>query len=196
MAARWTPEPQPSKTDTDMLGEVLHAVVYGGAGVSFFVPFSRDEARTFWLDKVLPGVRARTRRVVVARWGARIVGTVQLDLAMPPNQHHRAEVAKLLVHPAARRRGVARALMIALEAIAQSEGRTLLTLDTVTGSGAEPLYLSLGYVKVGVIPRYARASLTPDLESTTILYKELARRGSRPAGLSRLRTKRTATRAA
>jgi len=160
--------------DIDMLGEVLHAVVHAGAGVSFFVPFSQGEARAFWLDKVLPGVRARTRRVVVARRGERIVGTVQLDLALPPNQQHRAEVAKLLVHPVARRRGVARALMTALEAIAQSEGRTLLTLDTVTGASAEPLYLSLGYISVGVIPRYARASLTPDLESTTIMYKDLA----------------------
>jgi GNAT superfamily N-acetyltransferase len=136
--------------------------------------FSLDEARAFWLDKVLPAVRARTRRVVVVRWGARIVGTVQLDLAVPPNQQHRAKVAKLLVHPAARRRGVARALMTALEAIAQSEGRTLLTLDTVTGGSAEPLYLSLGYISAGVIPRYARGSLRPDLEATTIMYKELA----------------------
>ncbi|MGH9313393.1 MAG: GNAT family N-acetyltransferase [Vicinamibacterales bacterium] len=157
-----------------MLGEVLHAVVHTGAGVSFIVPFSLDDARAFWLDKVLPVVRARTRRVVIARWGARIVGTVQLDLAVPPNQQHRAEVAKLLVHPAARRRGVARALMMALEAIARSEGRTLLTLDTWTGGSAEPLYRSLGYISAGVIPRYARGSLTPDLEATTIMYKELA----------------------
>ncbi len=157
-----------------MLGEVLKTVVDAGAGVSFFVPFSLDEARAFWLDKVLPGVRARTRRVVVARRGSRVVGTVQLDLAVPPNQRHRAEVVKLLVHPTARRRGVARALMTALEAIARSEGRTLLTLDTVTGSSAEPLYLSLGYISVGVIPRYARGSLTPDLEAATIMYKELA----------------------
>jgi GNAT superfamily N-acetyltransferase len=159
--------------DVDMLAEVLHAVVHGGAGVSFFVPFSLDDARAFWIDKVLPAVRACTRRVVVARCAGRIVGTVQLDLAVPPNQRHRAEVAKLLVHPDARRRGVARALMIALEAIAQAEGRTLLTLDTVTGSHAEPLYLSLGYVAVGSIPRYARGSLTPDLEAATIMYKEL-----------------------
>ncbi len=161
--------------DVDMLAEVLHAVVHAGAGVSFFVPFSLDDARAFWIGKVLPGVRAGTRRVVVARYGPRIVGTVQLDLAVPPNQQHRAEVAKLLVHPSARRRGVARAMMVALEAIAQSERRTLLTLDTVTGSNAEPLYRSLGYIAVGVIPRYARGSLTPDLEAATIMYKELAR---------------------
>jgi ribosomal protein S18 acetylase RimI-like enzyme len=162
-----------AERDIDMLGEVLHAVVHGGAGVSFFVPFSREEARAFWREKVLPAVRARTRRVLVARRGPRIVGTVQLDLATPPNQRHRADVAKLLVHPDARGRGVARALMVELEVIARSEGRTLLTLDTVTGSDAERLYRSLGYVTVGVIPGYARAALTPDLESTTLMYKDL-----------------------
>jgi ribosomal protein S18 acetylase RimI-like enzyme len=104
----------------------------------------------------------------------RIVGTVQIDLAVPPNQQHRAEVLKLLVHPSARRRGIARALMIAVEAVAQAEGRTLLTLDTWTGGNAESLYRSLGYVTVGVIPRYARGSTTPELEPTTIMYKELA----------------------
>src|SRR6266540_6574967 len=79
-----------------MLAEVLHAVVHAGAGISFFAPFSIDEARAFWVDKVLPQVRAATRRVVVARRGDRVVGTVQLDLEMPHNQQHRAAVAKLL----------------------------------------------------------------------------------------------------
>ena len=164
----------PLDDDLDMLGDILHAVVHDGAGVSFVVPFSRDEGRAFWRDRVLPGVRAGTRRVLVARWDARIVGTVQIDLAVPPNQQHRAEVLKLLVHPSARRRGIARALMIALEQVAASEGRTLLTLDTWTGSNAEWLYRSLGYVVVGVIPRYARGSTTPELEPATIMYKELA----------------------
>jgi len=163
----------PLEDDLDMLAEVLRAVVHDGAGVSFVVPFSLDEARAFWRETVLPGVFARTRRVVVARCDSRIVGTVQLDLAVPPNQQHRAEVTKLLVHPAVRRRGVARALMHALEAIARSECRTLLTLDTWTGGVAEGLYRSLGYVAAGIIPRYARGSLTPDLEPTTIMYKEL-----------------------
>jgi GNAT superfamily N-acetyltransferase len=181
MIEEWRPDREPPdaeafERDIEMLGEVLHAVVHGGAGVSFYLPFSQNDAKTFWREKVLPGVRARTRRVVVARRAdGRIVGTVQLDFALPPNQRHRAEVAKMLVHPIARRRGIARALMTALERIALSEGRTLLTLDTVTGSNAEPLYRSLGYVTVGVIPRYARAALTPDLESTTIMYKELER---------------------
>jgi ribosomal protein S18 acetylase RimI-like enzyme len=159
--------------DIDMLADVLREVVYDGAGVSFVVPFSLTDARAFWTDKVLPGVLAGTRRVLVARLGDRIVGTVQIDLATPPNQVHRAEVAKLLVHPIARRRGVARALMLELERIALLAGKSLLTLDTWTGGNAEALYRSLGYVVVGVIPRFARGSTTPELEATTIMYKEL-----------------------
>jgi GNAT superfamily N-acetyltransferase len=179
----WRPDRQasaPFDRDIHMLGEVLHAVVHSGAGVSFIVPFSIHDARAFWVEKVVPGVHTRTRRVLVARSDERIVGTVQLEFPWPPNQRHRAEVAKLLVHPAARRRGIARALMIAIEAVAQSEGRTLLTLDTWTGGAAEALYRSMGYVAVGVIPRFARGSLTPELEPTTIMYKEL------PASADRL----------
>jgi len=160
--------------DIHMLADVLRAIVHMGLGVAFVVPFSIDDASAFWAERVLPGVRAGTRRVLVARDGDRIVGTVQIDLAMPPNQRHRAEVVKLLVHPDWRRQGVARRLMIALESVARTEGRTLLTLDTWTGGYAESLYRSLGYVVVGVIPRFARGSTTPDLEATTIMYKELS----------------------
>ncbi len=159
--------------ELDMLADVLHAAVHGGAGVSFFTPFAIEDARAFWVEKVLPSVRAGTQRMLVARLDERIVGTVQLELEMPPNQKHRAGVAKLLVHPDARRRGIARQLMIALEALARAEGRTLLTLDTVTGSGAEDLYTSLGYSTAGVIPRFARGALTPALEDATFMYKEL-----------------------
>ena len=172
----WRPAPDGSPSlahDVDMLADVLHAVVYDGAGVSFVVPFSKDESRRFWVEKVLPGVRAGTRRVLVARLGDRTVGTVQVDLAMPPNQQHRGEVLKLLVHPDARRRGIARRLMLALEDVARAEHRSLLTLDTWTGGYAETLYRSLEYVVVGVIPRYARGSTTPALEPATFMYKEL-----------------------
>jgi GNAT superfamily N-acetyltransferase len=171
-----TGDEQPSsivESDLEALADILRAVVYDGAGVSFVVPFSIDDARVFWLTSVLPGVQARTRRVLIARLDQRIVGTVQIDLATPPNQQHRAEILKLLVHPSARRRGIARALMIAVEPVARAEGRTLLTLDTWTGRPAEALYVSLGYVVAGVIPRYARGSLTPQLEPTTIMYKHL-----------------------
>lgn len=182
-----TPQVADIDDELDMLADVLHAVVHAGAGVSFFTPFSIDEARAFWVEKVLPQVYAGMRRVLIARLNEngeqkkgkveqrrrRIVGTVQLELEMPPNQQHRAAVAKLLVHPVARRHGIARELMIALEELAQSEKRTLLTLDTVSGSNAESLYSSLGYITSGVIPRYARGALTPELEGTTIMYKEL-----------------------
>jgi GNAT superfamily N-acetyltransferase len=159
--------------DVAMLAEVLHAVVHGGAGVSFVVPFSADDARAFWIEAVLPAVMARRRRVLVARLDGRIVGTVQLDPAWAPNQPHRAEVLKLLVHPDARRRGIARALMLGLETLARDHGWTLLTLDTWTGQAGEQLYRSLGYVAVGTIPRFARGSTTPELDSATIMYKEL-----------------------
>jgi GNAT superfamily N-acetyltransferase len=172
----WRPDvtaPVAIDRDVDMLAEVLHAVVHGGAGVSFVVPFSIDEARAFWTASVLPAVQARRRHVLIARLAGTIVGTVQLDPAWAPNQPHRAEVLKLLVHPGARRRGIARALMLALETLALEQGRTLLTLDTWTGRGGEALYRSLGYVAVGSIPRFARGSTTPELEATTIMYKEL-----------------------
>jgi ribosomal protein S18 acetylase RimI-like enzyme len=173
----WRPDlAPPAAIDRDlaMLAEVLHAVVHDGAGVSFIVPFAMEEACAFWQERVLPAVVARSRRVLVARLGSRIVGTVQIDLALPPNQAHRAEVAKLLVHPDARRRGIARALMVDVEALARAEGRTLLTLDTWTGSHAEALYRSLGFAVAGVIPDFARGSTTTALEPATFMYKRLA----------------------
>jgi GNAT superfamily N-acetyltransferase len=159
--------------ELDMLAEVLHATVHAGASVSFVMPFTLAEARAFWREKVLPDVTLGTRRVLIACSEGEIVGTVQLHLDVPLNQRHRAEVVKLLVHPKARRRGIARALIVAVEELARSEGRTLLTLDTRRGDAAEPLYLSMGYVLAGVIPRYARGPLDGTLEDTSILYKEL-----------------------
>src|SRR5512146_1203932 len=170
----WRPTPSRLAEDLEMLGGVLHACVHAGASVSFVLPFSREDAEAFWHDKVLPAVRAGSCCVLVARSAKQIVGTVQLDLATPLNQQHRAEVRKLLVHPDARRRGVARSLMATLEARAREARRTLLTLDTVTGSSAEPLYRSLGYVAVGVIPRYALNFDSSELEATVVMYKELA----------------------
>jgi ribosomal protein S18 acetylase RimI-like enzyme len=99
------------------------------------------------------------------------VGTVQLDFAIPPNQPHRAEIKKLLVHPDARRRGIAKSLMC--EAEARKARRSLLTLDTVTGGNAEQLYFALGCVAVGSIPRYALNFNSSVLEAATVMYKEL-----------------------
>jgi ribosomal protein S18 acetylase RimI-like enzyme len=174
--AEWQPhELSGSRLEDDMrmLAEVLHSSVHAGAAVSFVVPFSLDDALAFWRDKVLPSVQTGGRCVMIAREGEEIIGTVQLLIDTPPNQPHRAEVAKLLVHLKARRKGVGRALMIAVEEVARSRQRTLLTLDTSNGDAAEPLYRSLGFVVAGVIPRYAFKSLVPELEATTIMYKDL-----------------------
>jgi GNAT superfamily N-acetyltransferase len=175
----WRPDDRDAATieaDLDALAGILHAAVHGGAGVSFVVPFALAEARRFWLDRVVPAVRDGGRQVLVARLDGRIVGTVQVDAPWPPNQPHRLDVGKLLVHPAARRRGIARALMLALEDLARSRGRTLLTLDTVTGSAAEALYRSLGYVAVGTIPGFALGSTSREPEAATFMYKTIAPR--------------------
>jgi len=171
----WRPEPSASrlKHELDGLAEVLHACVHAGASVSFILPFTLAEALDFWQARVLPSVLAGERRVLIAHSEEQIAGTVQLILGLPPNQQHRAEVAKLLVHPDVRRRGIGHALMERLETIAQSEGRTLLTLDTRTGDSAEPLYHSIGYQLAGVIPGYARGPASPDLEPTSFMYKHL-----------------------
>lgn len=170
--SEWRPLADPLG-DLDALAEILHAVVHNGASVSFVLPFALQEARAYFDDVVLPAIRNGGRRMWVAKLEDRIVGTVQLLLDTPPNQRHRAEIAKLLVHPDARRMGIGRALMEAAEAGAGAEGRKLLTLDTRTGDMAEPLYLAMGYRIAGVIPDYARGPHSPDLESTTIMYKPL-----------------------
>ncbi len=155
------------------LGRLLHACVHGGAGVHFILPFSHEESAVYWRESVLPEVESSTRILLAARSGPRIAGAVQLGIDTPPNQPHRADVAKLLVHPDFRRRGIARALMIEIERLAQREERSLLTLDTVTGDNAEPLYASLGYRTVGVIPGYSLHPSSARLESTTVMYKAL-----------------------
>ena len=155
------------------LGQLLQACVAGGAGVHFVMPFSQAEAEAFWRDQVMPSVESGGRVLFVAQQEGRIAGSVQLMSDMPPNQPHRTEVTKLLVHPDFRRRGIARALMAALEAEARQLGRSLITLDTVTGEKAEPLYASLGYETVGVIPGYSLHAFEPRYESTTVMYKVL-----------------------
>lgn len=156
------------------LADILHGCVHGGASVGFILPFAPEDSAQWWRAKVLPAVAAGERRLLVARREGRILGTAQLDLDTPPNQRHRAEVCKVLVHPDARRQGLGRALMQAMEPIARAEGRSLLTLDTVAGSAAQPLYESLGYVLVGVLPGWARAAREDRLEGTAIMYKRLA----------------------
>jgi GNAT superfamily N-acetyltransferase len=153
----------------DELAAVLADCVDGGASVGYLAPFSPAQARA-----ELEGMAAevgRVRRLLLAAFdGGRVVGTVQVILALPPNQPHRGEIAKLLVHRSARRRGVARLLMERAESEASAEGKSLLVLDTVTGDPAERLYERLGWTRVGVIPGYA---LYPDGRpcDTTVFWK-------------------------
>lgn len=156
----------------DGLAEVLHASVETGASVNFVHPHSLEDSRAFWRDKVLPHVSDGGRILLVALIGREPVGTVQLDIDMPPNQVHRGEVAKLLVHPKFRKRGIAKLLMAALEQRARDLGKRLITLDTRTGDGAERLYHALGYRTAGVIPGYCRDVHDADrYDSTTYMYK-------------------------
>jgi GNAT superfamily N-acetyltransferase len=155
----------------DGLAAVLHDCVDGGASVSYMAPFSPAQARAAFEGFAAEAEHGR-RLILAAFADGRIVGTVQVLLALPPNQPHRGEIAKLLVHRAARRRGVAQLLMERAEAEARLEGKTLLVLDTVTGDAAERLYARLGWTRVGVIPGYA---LYPDGRpcDTTVFWKAL-----------------------
>lgn len=129
-----------------------------------------DDAMVWW-RKILNESPPRTV-VLAARDEQGIVGTVQLQPAWPPNQPHRADVAKLIVHARARGRGIARALMHELERCAREERFTLLLLDTCKSSAAERLYSSLGWVRVGDVPKFA---LNPDGTwcDTVFFFKEL-----------------------
>jgi ribosomal protein S18 acetylase RimI-like enzyme len=152
------------------LAQVLIDAVKGGAGISFMADLQLDQAIEWW-RKTLRASSPRTV-VLVARDEKGIVGTVQLQPSWAPNQPHRADVAKLIVHRRARRRGIARALMQELERHARERQFTLLVLDTCKGTAAEQLYSSLGWVRVGEVPHYA---LNPDGTpcDTVFFYRQL-----------------------
>ena len=154
------------------LTDVLVDCVDGDASVSFMHPLTRERAAAFWRH-VAGGVAAGDRALLVAEDDQGICGTVQLVLGQPENQPHRADLSKMLVHRRARNQGLGAALMRAAEAMARECGKTLLVLDTITGSAAERLYTRLGWQRVGVIPDYAlmpRGGLSP----TTVLYRKLS----------------------
>jgi GNAT superfamily N-acetyltransferase len=155
----------------DDLADILHACVCTGASVGFVPPFSPADARRYWQD-VRPSLAADGRVLLAARRDGRIVGTLQIVLATPPNGAHRAEICKVLVHPAARRGGLGRALLASAEQVAGRHGRSLLVLDTVPRSAGEWLYRAVGYQVAGVIPGYAR-STEGSLEDTVLMFKTL-----------------------
>lgn len=156
----------------EALADLLVDCVEGGASVSFMLPLAREKAVKFWCD-VAESVARNERVLLVAEDGSgQIVGTVQIITAQPENQPHRADIAKMLVHTRARRRGIAQHLMAQVEDAAREEGKHVLVLDTVTGGAAEGLYERAGWQRVGVVPKYA---LMPNGEfcGTTFYCKQL-----------------------
>jgi GNAT superfamily N-acetyltransferase len=156
----------------DGLVDLTLDCVAGGASVSFLYGATREEVAGFWRDAIA-GVEGGTAILFGAQRDGRLVGTVLMHPVRKPNQPHRAEVAKLLVLQDARRAGVATQLMDALEAHALAIGRSLLTLDTETNSGAEPFYQRRGYTRVGDIPNYCLGN-DGGPSGTTFYYKQLA----------------------
>jgi len=155
----------------DALAGVLADCVAGGASVSYMAPFSHEDARKAFAAFAAEAEHGR-RLILAAFADGDLVGTVQVIVTLPPNQPHRGEIAKLLVHRSARGRGIAQRLMERAEAEARAEGKTLLVLDTVTGDPAERLYERMGWNRVGVIPGYA---LYPDGRpcDTTVFWKAI-----------------------
>jgi ribosomal protein S18 acetylase RimI-like enzyme len=157
------------------LSEILIEVVASGGSVGFMHPLDAGAAVDYWEDAL--AAADRDERVVFGVWdGDVLAGTVTLLLHMPPNQPHRAEVAKLMTRPGHRGRGIATALMGAAETVAVELGRTLLVLDTAAEGGAARLYARLGFTLTGEIPNYA---LRPHggLTSTLIFWKRIGPRG-------------------
>jgi ribosomal protein S18 acetylase RimI-like enzyme len=161
----------PRPEDIAGLTVLLRDAVEGGASIGFMLTTSEAELAGFWHD-TFAEVRAGKRIVIVARDGGKIVGTVQLALAGKPNSKHRAELQKLLVFRAQRGQGLGCALIDAAEAAARSHDRTLIVLDTSATGNALGVYRRCGYIRAGVIPRYARDPDGP-LIDTAFYYKEL-----------------------
>ena len=162
-----------SEAVLEQLAAVLVDCVEGGASVSFMSPFSQAQALAFF-RKIASSVTSGDTLLLVAKLGGRIVGTVQLGLDTPPNQPHRADVRKMLVHRSARRFGIGAALMARIENEARRLGRWLLVLDTVPGESGYRVYKRAGWIECGVIPDYA---MFPDgrLCDTTLFWKRLDR---------------------
>lgn len=154
------------------LAALLQDAVQNGSSVGFLPPVSRETAEAYWLETL--SEVAGGKRILLASFeaGGVVTGTAQLALATKQNSLHRAEVQKVIVHTRARRRGVARALMAAVEEAARAAGRTLLVLDTEQGCDAERLYERCGYTRAGVIPRFALKT-DRTLVSTVVFYKLL-----------------------
>jgi ribosomal protein S18 acetylase RimI-like enzyme len=163
---------QQAQSELEALTDVLQGCVSDGASVGFIDASDRQIMRNFWLD-TFGGLERNERLLLVARQQQRIVATVMVVWNLMPNGRHRAEIGKLLVHPDARRQGIARQLMQLAEERVKQAGRTLMVLDTRSGDIASLLYLSLGWEIAGAIPYYAQ-STEGVMDATTVMYKRLA----------------------
>ena len=161
-----------ARTAIPDLCETLSDCINGGASLGFMLPYEPKDAVGYW-NEIADAVEKGGIILAVAEVDGRVVGTVQVGLASKPNQPHRGDLMKLLVHRSARGLGLSRLLMAAVEAEAARRGRSLLVLDTATGSDAEKIYPRLGWERVGVIPDYA---LWPQggFCATTLFYKRVA----------------------
>lgn len=165
-------ELQPDADTLAQLSSLLVEVVAGGGSVSFMHPLPIADAAAFWQQSLQ--LAQRGARIVLGAWdGPVLAATLTLLLDCPPNQPHRAELAKMMTRPSHRGRGLARALLQRAEARAADHGRWLLVLDTASVDGAAGLYEGAGYQFAGEIPDYA---YTPhgQLSGTRIYYKRLA----------------------
>ncbi|MFG3140324.1 GNAT family N-acetyltransferase [Streptomyces sp. NPDC048211] len=160
-------------TYADELAALLVETVGEGASVGFLAPLDRHAAACWWRERAA-SVDAGHHQVWIARDGERIAGTIGLVRAPLPNARHRAEVAKLIVRPSARGRGLGRALLEAVERSAARAGVTLLILDTESASPAERLYRSAGWTECGSVPDYA-TDPSGVLKPTTFYYKAVGR---------------------
>lgn len=159
-----------AEQDIAKLAGLLIDAVDSGASIGFLPPLGFDEALEYW-HGVIDAIAGGRRVLLVVREGDVVQASVQIDLEMRANGNHRAEVMKLFVHRRARRRGMARALMVEAEATAQRLGRSLLLMDTRKGGEAEKMCESLGYVRYGEVPNYARSS-NGQLHTTVFFYRE------------------------
>jgi GNAT superfamily N-acetyltransferase len=161
------------ETRLEALCQILADTVAAGGAVSFMSPLPYHDAARFWLKDVQPEVAAGRRLLFGATHAGDFLGTVQLLTAMPPNQPHRCEIAKMMVHPRARRLGIGRALMHRALDRARDLGKTLVTLDTRTGDVAEPLYASVGFQVAGVIEDFAWDPDGKAMHATSYMFRRL-----------------------
>lgn len=158
----------------DDLVEIFYSTVNSNAAIGYLSPLSTDEATDFWIKNIKPSLISGERILFAASLGQLIVGVVQLIVQMPPNQPHRVELAKLMVHPEYRRKGLASMLVTEAETYAINAGKSLMTFDTRTGDSSENFYRSQGFKTAGIIPQFALDPDGKNYHGTTLMYKQLS----------------------